>query len=75
MAQEDIMRIIENHPEGITGNGIKAELKVNWGVTQQVERLREKGLVDKKQGDTRLTWIYTPTKKQYDQPKPIERKR
>lgn len=64
MAQDDIIRVIERHPDGITGNGIKEELKVNWGVTQQVERLREKGLVTKKQGDTRLTWIYYPVKKQ-----------
>lgn len=62
MAQDDIMSIIDKHPEGITGNGIKTALKVNWGVTQQVERLREKGLVTKKQGETRLTWIYYPVK-------------
>ncbi|MDD5454030.1 MAG: hypothetical protein PHW62_00820 [Candidatus Ratteibacteria bacterium] len=64
MAQDDIWKIIKNHPEGITGNGIKDELGVNWGVTQQVERLREKGMVEKKQGDTRLTWIYTPVKEE-----------
>ena len=59
MAQERILEIIKNHPEGINGNGIKKELGVKWGVTQQVERLREKGLVDKRQGETRLTWIYS----------------
>ena len=64
MAQEHILEIINNHPEGINGNGIKKELGVKWGVSQQVERLREKGLVDKRQGETRLTWIYTPAKKQ-----------
>ncbi len=60
MAQDEILKIIEKYPDGITGNGIKTELGVNWGVTQQIERLREKGLIDKKQGETRLTWIYYP---------------
>ena len=62
MAQEHILEIINNHPEGINGNGIKKELGVKWGVSQQVERLREKGLVEKIQGETRLTWIYYPKK-------------
>jgi len=64
MAQDDILKIIENHPEGVTGNQVKAELQVNWGVTQQIERLREKGLVNKSPGETRLTWIYTAVRKQ-----------
>lgn len=57
MAQEDILEIIRRNP-GIDGNGIKKKLGVRWGITPQVNRLRDKGLVNKEPGETKLTYKY-----------------
>lgn len=60
MAQKDILRVIIENPY-IDGKGIKEKLGVNWGVTSQVECLREKGFVSKTKGRTRLSWNYNAT--------------
>jgi DNA-binding MarR family transcriptional regulator len=60
MAQEDILKVIVANPM-IDGKGIKEKLGVNWGVTSQVERLKEKGFVTKHNGATRLSWCYEAT--------------
>jgi len=60
MTQDEIKLIIKRHPEGIDGKGIQKELQVNYGVSSQCERLKQKGEIMKIQGDTRLSWIYKP---------------